>query len=105
MVLTSETIYRSDVLGSLIRVLKESSKVTSKETQSENETLGLGEKLSLATTSGCLCLVAAKVLYFGVGGGVSEFVQSIEGKGLGKVETVWEKKLGVGRKIMSVRWS
>ena len=85
MVLTSETIYRSDGLESMVRVLKESA---TGEPQSDYR-----------------CLIAAKVLYFGVGGGVSEFVQSIEGKGLGKVETVWEKKVGVGRKIMSVRWS
>jgi protein-histidine N-methyltransferase len=60
-----------------------------------------------------MCLVAAKVLYFGVGGGVSEFIHSVEGslqeggqgKGFGKVETVWEKKGGVGRKVMSVEWS
>lgn len=105
VVLTSETIYRSDVLESLIRVLKESSKSATDEPQSEAETFGLEKKLSLNSTLRYRCLIAAKVLYFGVGGGVSDFVQSVEGKGLGKVETVWEKKVGVGRKIMNVQWS
>lgn len=105
VVLTSETIYRSDVLESLIRVLKESSKSATDEPQSDAETFGLEKKLSLNSTLRYRCLIAAKVLYFGVGGGVSDFVQSVEGKGLGKVETVWEKKVGVGRKIMNVQWS
>jgi len=52
-----------------------------------------------------LCLVAAKVLYFGVGGGVSEFVRTVEGSPWkGKVETVWEKIAGVGRSVMRIRW-
>jgi protein-histidine N-methyltransferase len=54
-----------------------------------------------------LCLVAAKVLYFGVGGSVSEFVQTVEdspGLEKGNVETVWEKKAGVGRRVMRIHW-
>ena len=47
--------------------------------------------------------MAAKVVYFGVGGGVSEFVSAVEGEGR-SVETVWEKKEGVGRVIMRVKW-
>lgn len=50
-----------------------------------------------------LCLVAAKILYFGVGGGVSDFLQAISGH-QGRVETVLERKTGVGRKIMRVYW-
>ena len=53
----------------------------------------------------CLCLVAAKVLYFGVGGGVAEFVRCVRDQGEGgTVEIVWEKTLGVERRVMSVRW-
>ena len=51
-----------------------------------------------------LCLVAAKVLYFGVGGGVSDFLQAVDGH-KGRVETVLERTAGVGRKIMRVYWS
>lgn len=75
--LTSETIYRTDSLTALVNLLK--------------------------ITSGALCLVAAKVLYFGVGGGISDFVKEVE-RIHGAAETVWEKADGVGRKILSVRW-
>lgn len=50
------------------------------------------------------CLVAAKVLYFGVGGGVSDFVKFVEGNGFGKTQVVWERKTGVGRVIMSLEF-
>ncbi len=50
-----------------------------------------------------LCLVAAKVLYFGVGGGVSDFLQAVGGH-KGRVEAVLERTAGVGRKIMRVYW-
>ena len=50
-----------------------------------------------------MCLVAAKVLYFGVGGGVQEFVKDVESQG-GKVEDVWDQRDGVARKIMSIQW-
>ncbi|KAF4580400.1 hypothetical protein EYR40_003116 [Pleurotus pulmonarius] len=78
MVLTSETIYRVESLSALIELMRKS--VGQHEYQ---------------------CLVAAKVLYFGVGGGVSEFVARVEGQS-GRVETVWEKSAGVGRKIMQL---
>lgn len=53
-----------------------------------------------------LCLVAAKVLYFGVGGGAAEFVQCVRDLDRGgTVETVWEKTEGVERRVMSVRWN
>ncbi|KAL4252026.1 Lysine methyltransferase [Pleurotus pulmonarius] len=80
MVLTSETIYRVESLSALIELMRKS--VGQHEYQ---------------------CLVAAKILYFGVGGGVSEFVARVEGQS-GRVETVWEKSAGVGRKIMQVHW-
>jgi protein-histidine N-methyltransferase len=50
-----------------------------------------------------LCLVAAKVLYFGVGGGVQGFVRAVEGEH-GTARTVWEHREGVGRIIMRVEW-
>ncbi|KAG0140463.1 hypothetical protein CROQUDRAFT_665139 [Cronartium quercuum f. sp. fusiforme G11] len=54
-------------------------------------------------------LVAAKKVYFGVGGSSFEFVRQIEALG-GQVHTVWPtesddpESLGVGRLIMSVTW-
>ncbi|KAG0699811.1 hypothetical protein DFH29DRAFT_1081054 [Suillus ampliporus] len=87
LVLTSETIYRMESLPSLAAVMR-------------------GACDSPTDVTQYLCLVAAKVLYFGVGGGVAEFVRCVRDldKG-GTVETVWEKTLGVERRVMSVRWN
>lgn len=57
-----------------------------------------------------LCLVAGKTVYFGVGGGVVEFVRCVESiaderGGGGQVETIWEKSTGVSRTVMRVRWT
>jgi len=79
-VLTSETIYRTDSLPSLINLLK-----------------------ATCSPSG-QCLVAAKVLYFGVGGGISDFVKQVE-QAEGTATSVWSKEEGVGRKILSVHWT
>lgn len=108
IVLTSETIYRQDGLDALIRLMRAACGGPS------GHDGGLGEvaqqKLSLDSADGpasssYMCLVAAKVLYFGVGGGVSEFVRAVEGTaGKGNVKTVWEKRAGVGRTIMQVEW-
>ncbi|KAJ7678704.1 hypothetical protein B0H17DRAFT_1078121 [Mycena rosella] len=87
IVVTSETIYRTEALPALIALLRKA-----------------------CTDTQPHCLVAAKVLYFGVGGGVSEFVRALESKTMlekgcaGKAESVWERKVGVGRKIMRIEW-
>jgi protein-histidine N-methyltransferase len=107
LVLTSETIYKSDGLSPLIKLMKAACGC---HTQSEGELDELVlRKLSVQSDNHpYLCLVAAKVLYFGVGGSVSEFVHVVEGSrvgGMGKVETVWEKRVGIGRSIMRVHWA
>jgi protein-histidine N-methyltransferase len=60
-----------------------------------------------------LCLVAAKVIYFGVGGGVAEFSRFVEdaayldhdrGHHKGVVETVWERRVGVERQVLRIKW-
>lgn len=89
LVLTSETIYRTEALPALIQLLHQA---------------------CADAQSRPLCLVAAKVLYFGVGGGVSEFVRALRSKDMvdkgssGTAESVWERKVGVGRKIMRIDW-
>lgn len=85
IILTSETIYRKESLRPLIDLMRRAC-------------LGPGEK-----EASYLCLVAAKVLYFGVGGGVSDFLQAVEGE-KATVDTVLERTAGVGRKIMRIRW-
>ncbi|KAF8143327.1 hypothetical protein K438DRAFT_647461 [Mycena galopus ATCC 62051] len=87
IVLTSETIYRTEALPALIQLLHQA-----------------------CTDTQPLCLVAAKVLYFGVGGGVSEFMRTLQSSAMvdkqssGSAEVVWERKVGVGRKIMRIDW-
>ncbi|KJA26922.1 hypothetical protein HYPSUDRAFT_132346 [Hypholoma sublateritium FD-334 SS-4] len=103
VLLTSETIYRTESLGPLINLMH--SACTGKAPPTL-ESLVSDLNISKSTPSESrpsLCLVAAKVLYFGVGGGVSDFLQAIEGH-KGRVETVLERRAGVGRKIMRVYW-
>jgi protein-histidine N-methyltransferase len=82
IVLASETIYRTDALDPFLRVLRAVMREAPQRT---------------------LCLVAAKVFYFGVGGGVQEFVRAVEDES-GTVDIVWEHREGVGRRIMRVEW-
>ncbi|KAN0085715.1 hypothetical protein V8E55_006849 [Tylopilus felleus] len=88
LVLTSETIYHPNSLPSLVRVMRD------------------------ACSGGhvYLCLVAAKTVYFGVGGGIAEFVRCVESiaderGNRGQVETIWEKATGVSRMVMRVGWT
>jgi len=99
IVLTSETIYRQASLGSLIGVLSSAAATTSPPfaTSANKDKVVDGER------EGQWGLVAAKVVYFGVGGGVNEFLHAIKDRG--EVETVWDQKGGVGRVVMRVHWN
>jgi protein-histidine N-methyltransferase len=101
IVLTSETIYRAESLPSLVTLLRSACLGITPNCQSDK-----GDDL---TREPGLCLVAAKAVYFGVGGSVSNFIDAVEGnrgrEKLGNVETVWETKTGVKRNILSVAWS
>ncbi|KAJ1302362.1 hypothetical protein OPQ81_001176 [Rhizoctonia solani] len=79
LVLTSETIYQPTSLPSLVRLLRDASGSSGK------------------------CLVAAKMVYFGVGGGIREFEQALK-KGGGIAKCVWEQREGVGRSILQVTY-
>ena len=46
-------------------------------------------------------LIAAKRIYFGVGGGIDEFISCLWKEG-GNAETLWEEDQGVGRVILNV---
>jgi len=122
VVLTSETIYRPDSLLSLVRLMREACvgqhiDATAVSRDSEKQSLEAATaRLHLDDKVGSspyLCLVAAKRVYFGVGGGVAEFIRAVEGlngseEGRGthrsSVETVWEKTEGVKRIVMQVVW-
>ena len=82
--LASETIYSLDSIHAFTKVLL-------KALELAEETRGSGK-----------ALVAAKKLYFGVGGGVDEFLKILNELG-GKGETVWESEdKGVGKVIVEV---
>jgi protein-histidine N-methyltransferase len=93
VVLSSETIYRLDSVPALLHVLRDACLARSEDLIRQS-----------TTPPPYTCLIAAKRLYFGVGGGVLEFEKSLKDGGLGDVEHVWEHTSGVGRTIMRVVW-
>jgi protein-histidine N-methyltransferase len=94
VVLASETIYRTETFGVFLNVLR---------TAVGASPAPVADTQVAAAVPSPLCLVAAKVLYFGVGGGVQAFMRAVEGEN-GSVRTVWEHREGVGRMIMRVEW-
>jgi protein-histidine N-methyltransferase len=116
IVLTSETIYNTDSVDSLIALMRCACLRGVNGDDDEGlaasvAKLGLGT-LDAGVDAGVssevrppsLCLVAAKVFYFGVGGGVSDFVERVGSVGRGTAETVWERKSGVARQILRLQW-
>lgn len=122
VLLTSETIYRTASLGSLVDLMRRATapavqKGSSPSLEDSTSRLSLSDSEGLKglVDAPYLCLVAAKLVYFGVGGGVNEFVQAVEtshargvageGRSSNRVQTVWETNKGVKRSIMRVVWS
>lgn len=110
ILLTSETIYQNESLQPLITLMRMAC-TRNLETPLENlvaSQLKINEdsnaKMVESGDPERLCLVAAKILYFGVGGGVSDFLRAVEAT-RARVETVLERKEGVGRKVMRVWWT
>ena len=111
LLLTSETIYRTASLGSLVDLMKRATATSDRKQGSGDGIEHTASKLTLTDADGLkalsgephLCLVAAKLVYFGVGGGVNEFAEVVE-RTSGRVETIWERSRGVRRSIMRVVW-
>jgi protein-histidine N-methyltransferase len=104
IVLTSETIYRTDSLPTLIKLLRAACGCE----EQALKRIASSPPSSNSHPTSYLCLVAAKVIYFGVGGGVSEFLDAVYGSGDRrnvKAEPVWESKAGVGRQIIRIDWN
>ena len=105
ILLTSETIYRTASLQSLVNLMR---RATASAGRGRDVSLEDADSLKLLAGEPYLCLVAAKLVYFGVGGGVNEFVEAIErpktGGRLGTVQTVLERSRGVKRSVMRVVW-
>ncbi|CBQ73379.1 conserved hypothetical protein [Sporisorium reilianum SRZ2] len=84
LVLTSETIYSLDSLAALVQLLSRYARPH-------------------GTPEAGLVLVAAKVIYFGVGGGVESFKQVLaQLQPAAAVETLHSVTRGVGRTVLSV---
>ena len=109
LVLTSETIYQSTSLPTLVRLLRSASTLYGTKQKHGNTSPSHSlAKLSLSEDSPHEslprpCLVAAKVVYFGVGGGIDEFERAVKAAG-GQSETVLERHVGVGRRILRIHW-
>ncbi|EJD05617.1 uncharacterized protein FOMMEDRAFT_118786 [Fomitiporia mediterranea MF3/22] len=101
--LTSETIYETSSLPSLIALLKRCTQGEAKDVRDVDNTTTQTSDLVIEG-SARLCLIAAKVLYFGVGGSVMEFERAITKAG-GKTTTVLDRQAGVERKVMSIAWT
>jgi protein-histidine N-methyltransferase len=103
LVLTSETIYSIESLPSLVDTLQQACS-KSIEAELQRATLAEDEKAAGTKARQNLCLVAAKVLYFGVGGGVNAFQKAlVKNKGNGKI--VWSSERGVARVILQVEFA
>ena len=105
VLLTSETIYDLGSLPSLIRLMKVACTGSASgvsDTESD-DLVSKDDSQEKTDQEGYLCLVAGKVLYFGVGGGIDDFSEAV-GKVGGKMEVVSEWKTGVGRKVVRIRW-
>lgn len=96
LVLTSETIYRQESTASLLAVLKAASK-------SSVEGPDLDSILPRLSIRAPLVLVAAKSMYFGVGGNVDDFRRAAKDVGA-MVTDVWELPTGVRRVILELTW-
>jgi protein-histidine N-methyltransferase len=112
VLLTSETIYHLDSLPSLIDLMRTACTGFSIPEPESETPVTTGLEIDHSSPSehkiddgqqDYLCLVAGKVLYFGVGGGVADFLEAVH-KVKGRAETVSEWKTGVGRKVIRVRW-
>ena len=101
IVLASETVYRTEALSAFLGVLRTATVTTTTDMPTAASAAAPRDVVEVRNSP--LCLVAAKVLYFGVGGGVQAFVSAVEGEH-GKVRTVWEHREGVGRVIMRIEW-
>ncbi|KAH6914461.1 hypothetical protein BKA70DRAFT_667593 [Coprinopsis sp. MPI-PUGE-AT-0042] len=107
LLITSETIYRKDSLVALTKILDEGSAPADSLATKAMKNLSLKNDDERGIEEEALCLVAAKILYFGVGGGISEFVDFVTETKSGRkgdVRTVLEKLAGVGRRVLSIKW-
>lgn len=108
IILTSETMYRPDSIPDLLDVMWKAYVNPPSLTIDATLEVAVQEKLSLDDPR---CYVAGKVLYFGVGGGLPDFISGLEdprdskcSRRIGKCEVLKEHSQGVVRKVLQVSW-
>jgi len=109
VILTSETMYQQEAIPDLLDVLWKAYANPPSLTIDATLEGAVHEKLSLDDPR---CYVAGKVLYFGVGGGLPDFISGLEGpqgsrcsRRGGKWEVLREHSQGVIRKVLQVSWN
>ncbi|WVW79889.1 hypothetical protein I302_101859 [Kwoniella bestiolae CBS 10118] len=117
LVLTAETIYAEASNASLLDVLRQAIRRTNGNSgeKVQKEEIRLEDSLGhlkvddewkvkgLREQGDGFVLVAAKILYFGVGGGLTAFLNRVEDNG-GWWKGVKDWTKGVGRKVVQVGW-
>jgi len=103
IILSSETIYRLSSLPTLISLLRTACE-HGHNVEGDNILSEQLSRLSLDSKAKALCFVAAKVVYFGVGGGIDWFVKAVELSG-GRCGAVFDNPSGVSRRILQVVWN
>jgi protein-histidine N-methyltransferase len=119
VVLSSETIYAPRSLATLCETLQRACRATPAPQEARlcerlrHTSLATGEAFdspsasaphALPAASPTTCLVAAKILYFGVGGGVRAFEAELRRR-RGWSEVLRETQAGVGRVVLGVGWA
>lgn len=101
LVLTSETIYSLDSLPSLVETL---GRACGHSLEARLEEIKIEVELeSKESKHQHLCLVAAKMLYFGVGGGVEAFIREAK-RHQATCKSTWHSQGGVARTVLEVKF-
>jgi len=108
IILTSETMYRSECIPDLLDVLW---KAYATPPSLKIGTMLEGSMQGKSSLDGPKCYVAGKVLYFGVGGGLPDFISGLEdprGSKCSRRNGRWlnlkEHSQGVVRKVLQLFW-
>lgn len=104
IVLTSETIYSMDSLPGLVESLERACGKSIEDDLGRATLKETGQETLKGPELDVCCLVAAKVLYFGVGGGVNAFKEELT-KRNAISKTVWSSDRGVGRVVLEVHFA
>lgn len=100
IVLTSETIYSMESIPTLVDAL---SMACSASIESILQETTLTDQKDRKSTIKDLCLVAAKILYFGVGGGVNALEEELQRRKASS-KIVWKSDRGVARVVLQVNF-